>query len=318
MNQIEIQVKLIKYPKVEVDNEKRANGEKKLYYIMDALCKDNSTLPIVGFLSHRPQLGERLVITGKYTQYQGIKQFSFDYAEPVLALNYREMLHYAAERTNGIGDVIEQAIWDRYGENWSTEIKPNDVKGLTQDKFDALMLTLTAMENAKDRTKTISWLLSHKLTINFAEKAFVEFGAETINIVNANCYNLAQIDGYGFTTIDNGIRQTFGVDDFSPLRLEAGIIYTMKQLTERGDTLIDWNNLANEAQNTLKNASLEIISQTVGNLFTKGFLMGFPQIKKIALAAHYKAEKCIFDFITQDEKKTQEQDVLDMFTSKVF
>lgn len=317
MNQIEVQIKLIKYPKVELDNEKRANGETKLYYVMDALQKDNSTLPVVGFLAHRPQLGERFVLSGKFSNYQGLKQFAFDYAEPVLALNFREMLHYAAERTNGIGEVIEAAIWDKYGESWAKEIKPNEVKGLTQEKFDALLLTLTAMETAKDRTKTISWLLSHKLTINFAEKAYEEFGAETINIVSVNCYNLAQVDGYGFITIDNGIRQTFGVDDFSPLRLEAAIIYTMKQLTKRGDTLIDWENLKNEAQNTLKNASVEIISQTVSNLFTKGFLKGFPQIGKIALAAHYKAEKCIFDFITQGEK-TQEQEILSLFQSKVF
>lgn len=92
----------------------------------------------------------------------------------------------------------------------------------------------------------------------------------------------------------------------------------MKQLTERGDTLIDWQALANEAQNTLKNISLEVISQTTSNLFTKGYLMGFPQIGKIALTEHYKAEKKIFDFITSENEKTQNQKIMDMFTSRVF
>ena len=318
MNTLEVQIKNIKYPKVELDNEKRANGEIKLYYIMDATLKDNSSLPIVGFLAHRPQLGERMTISGKFTQYQGLKQFSFDYAEPLLYRNFREMLHYAVERTNGFGEALENAIWEKYGEAWSKEIEPNGVKGLSQDKFDALIITIHNLENEKDRTKTISWLLSHKLSINFAEKAYEEFGGNTINVVSANPYNLTQIDGYGFAVVDNGIRQTFDINDSSPLRLEAGIIYTMKQLTERGDTLVDWQNLANEAQNTLKNISLEVISQTTSNLFTKGYLMGFPQIGKIALTEHYKAEKKIFDFITSENEKTQNQKIMDMFTSHVF
>lgn len=318
-NTLEIQVKGIKYPKIELDNEKRANGEIKLYYIMDAVLKDNSSLPVVGFMPYRPQLGERLTVVGKFTTYQGLKQFTFDYAEPILYLNYKEMLHYAVERTSGFGEVLENEIWTKYGENWAKNIKPNGVKGLTQDKYDALVQTITQMESAKDRTKTISWLLSHKLSVKFAEKAYELFGGETISMVSANPYNLTKVDGFGFLAVDNGIRQTFDINDSSPLRLEAAIIYTMHTLTERGDTLVDWNNLANEAQNLLKNISIEVISQTVSNLFTKGWLMGFPQVGKIALTEHYKAERQIYDFISANvADKSPQQRLMEAFSSAVY
>lgn len=297
---LEVKIKKIRYPRAEEDAEKRNNGENKLFYFCDATLKDKTTVPIKGMLHTRPTEGERYNVTGKFTVYQGLRQFSFDYAEPVIAANQHELLKYAVELTSGFGEVLEEEIWKAYGDQWEELIAAGDIKGLTQNKVDALRETLTRLKLNAERTKVISWLISHGLSVKMSEKAYELFGGQTQTVLEKDCYQLARVEGVGFTTIDNGIRHFFHVEDTAEIRINAAILYAMQTLCERGDTLVAWETLQGEAFNLLKCISCEKISASVTALFAKGALVGFSAIRKIALARHYKAEMTIYDFIKSD------------------
>lgn len=299
---LRVQIKTIRYPNIQVDEQKRAEGEDKLFYIIDATLPDNSTLPIKGMLMARPAISERFDVTGKFTTYQGLRQFSFDFASPVVATNKRELLKYACEITSGFGDVLEGEIWDRYGETWDEDIKPNEIRGINENRLNALRETLEKLKLNAERTRVISWLISNGLSVNLAEKAVNLFGNETQAIIEKDCYQLIRVDGVGFAMVDNNIRHFFHVEDDDDIRVDAAILYAMQTLAERGDTLIDWNLLQTEVFNMLKCISCDRIAENVSGLFAKGQLVGFSSINKIALAKHYKAECIIYDFIRDKEK----------------
>lgn len=310
---LQIRIKNVRYPKIEQDQEKRNNGESRLFYICDATLNDNTTIPIKGMLPARPIIGEKLDVTGRFAVYQGLREFRFDFAQPVIAVNKRELLTYAVELTNGFGDYLEEEIWTKYGETWEDDITAGEIKGLTESKVNALKETIEKLRLNAERTKVISWLISHGLSVKMAEKAFELFGRETQITLEKDCYQLIRVDGVGFTMVDNSIRHFFHVEDTAEIRINAAILYGMQTLSERGDTLIEWNTLQGEVFNMLKVISCDRIAKAVTDLFAKGALVGFSAIGKIALAKHYKAETIIYHFIKEDEADADNKDVASMF-----
>lgn len=309
---LRIKVKTVRWPKVEVDQEKRNNGESRLFYVLDVTLADGTTTLAKGMMPNRPIIGEKLDLTGKFTVYQGLRQFSFDFAQPVITTNKRDLLTYAVELTTGFGDVLENDIWDTYGERWEDDIKAGDIKGLTENKVAALKETVTRLQLNAERTKVVSWLISHGLSVSMAEKTFELFGRETQITLEKDCYQLIRVDGVGFTMVDNSIRHFFHVEDTDEIRINAAILYGMQTLAERGDTLIEWETLQGEVFNMLKVISCDRIAKAVTDLFAKGALVGFSAIKKIALAKHYKAEMIIYHFIKED-KAGEKNDIASMF-----
>ena len=115
----EVKITYVKYPTEEADREKRQNGESKLFYILSADAPMGS-IACKGEMLFRPKIGEHLKLTGKWTEWNGTRQFDFRNCEIVIPVNPRDMLRYACELTKGFGPSLEEAIWKAKGEDWQT------------------------------------------------------------------------------------------------------------------------------------------------------------------------------------------------------
>lgn len=291
----EIKVTYVKYPAEEADREKRQNGESKLFYILAADAPMGS-IACKGEMLFRPKIGEHLKLTGKWTEWNGTRQFDFRNCEIVIPVNPRDMLRYACELTKGFGPSLEEAIWKAKGEDWQT-LELGDVKGITAAKLQDFRATIDEIGVREQQSRTIAWLMGHGLTANFAQGAWTTFGKDCISLVETNPYNLTQVPQYGFAAVDNGVRQTFGIADDDPRRIDAGIMYCMGVLTERGNTIVTWYELANECANKLPQISDETVAAHVADFFKTGALVGFSSTQSISLAQHYRAEKDIYNYV---------------------
>jgi hypothetical protein len=291
----EVKVTWVKYPSETDDRDKRNNGESKLFYILAAEGPMGG-IAAKGDMLFRPKIGEHLKLTGEWKEWNGTRQFAFRNCEIVIPVNPRDMLRYACELTKGFGPSLEEAIWKAKGEDWQ-DLAEGDVKGITPAKLQDFRATIEEIGVREQQSRTIAWLMGHGLTANFAQGAWVTFGKDCISLVEINPYNLTKVPQYGFAAVDNGVRQTFGIADNDDRRIDAGIMYCMGILTERGNTVVTWYELANECANKLPQISDNVIAAHVADFFKTGALVGFSSTQSISLAQHYRAEKDIYNFV---------------------
>jgi len=291
----EVKVTWVKYPSETEDRDKRNGGESKLFYIL-AAEGPMGNIAAKGDMLFRPKIGEHLKLTGEWKEWNGTRQFAFRNCEIVIPVNPRDMLRYACELTKGFGPSLEEAIWKAKGEDWQ-DLAEGDVKGITPAKLQDFRATIEEIGVREQQSRTIAWLMGHGLTANFAQGAWVTFGKDCISLVEINPYNLTKVPQYGFAAVDNGVRQTFGIEDNDPRRIDAGIMYCMGLLTERGNTVVTWYELANECANKLPQISDNVIAAHVADFFKTGALVGFSSTQSISLAQHYRAEKDIYNFV---------------------
>ena len=77
-----------------------------------------------------PKQNESLTLVGDWGEYKGQKEFKFKSAAPNIPVDSRAQLNYICKITSGIGEVLENKIWNELGEDWQ-KIEEGDVKGMT-------------------------------------------------------------------------------------------------------------------------------------------------------------------------------------------
>ncbi len=296
MESLNIRVEKVIYPNEVEDRAKRDAGERKLFYILSVATDTGIGTKAKGELSFRPRENERLTLKGDWTVYNGTRQFKWQDATADIPVDERSMLRYACELTSGIGPKFEEAIWEMYGEKWR-DIEAGKIKGLTMAKVDALHDTIQELETKAERSATIAFLLEHHLTLNMANAAFDKWGRNTVPTVRGNCYALCDLPNYGFRDIDADIRQTFGIADGDPRRVMAAIVYCMRLLTERGDTVVPWYLLFGQLKEKLGRAVPDgFIVDNLQASVIAGNIRYFVTTQMVSLAVDYAAEEVIWNF----------------------
>lgn len=122
-----------------------------------------------------------------------------------------------------------------------------------------------AWKAQQDNRHTMLFLQSHGVSPGYAHKIFRQYGEHTIERVRQNPYRLAhEIYGIGFQTAD-GIAAKLGYSKDAPLRLQAGILYVLHQLADRGHLYYPCDDLLSKCSTILKTlqAPLETALQTL-------------------------------------------------------
>ncbi|MDZ4785681.1 MAG: AAA family ATPase, partial [bacterium] len=107
-----------------------------------------------------------------------------------------------------------------------------------------------------------------------AHKIFRLYGQKTVEIITKNPYRLAQeVWGVGFTTADQ-IAANLGIKADSPLRLKAGILYTIQKAAEgEGHCFLTGTILSERAKSLLELEDNIDLSPFVDELKTEGDLI---------------------------------------------
>ena len=252
-----------------------------------------------GNMYWEPKQGEQLIFEGEWTVYQGRKEFQFKSASPDIPQDSRAQLAYICRITDGVGEALEGKIWEALGEDWH-KIDDGDVKGMTGKKLAAFREAMEQLKTNIVQVNTISFLMAKGASFNMSNAAWEQWEKETIGIVQADCFSLTNLPQYGFSHVDKGIRQNFGIADNDTRRIRAGILYTMRQLQADGSTIVEWNRLNDEAVKILK-TSRDLVLSEASKMIQEKTLKGFNvEGGLIATAYDFDNENLIWEYAIND------------------
>lgn len=252
-----------------------------------------------GKMSNMPRQGERFSFEGKWevSRYSGGMEFMFFHYSIDLPTDERSLLRLACEMTKGIGVALENKIWEALGENWRNIKYSDNIRGLTPTILTRLQETIEELNNQRERTSTVAWLMSVGCTVKMAEAAYDKWGAKTAVRVKEDPYLLAELPNYGFKDVDEHVRDKFGISKNDVRRVRAAIIYYVKQLTI-SDTVCAWPILFDKIHKAI-DAEPAFISQICSDLFKDGVLIPFRSTGMIAWHIDNANESAILAYATE-------------------
>jgi hypothetical protein len=252
-----------------------------------------------GKMPWRPKEKEDLILDGNWTVYKGEREFKFASARLNLPVSARDQLHYVVARTSGLGANTEEMIWALAGEKWQ-EIPEGAVPRLSGNVYQKWRLQIEALHSQATDAIAVAALMGKGCTQNMAMAAVAKWGKDTLGIVNSDPYRLAELKHYSYSDVDAKIRQAYGIGDGDERRIRSAVVYALRRLTDRGDTLIPWAELFQKTTGLLGGFADDISDMTC-KLFEDGTLKAFPESEGVSLAADWKAEMDIWDFINKQE-----------------
>ena len=260
------------------------------------ICKGN--------MAWRPDPYSKLELDGEWCSHNGERQFRFASAMLDVPTDPRAQLHYACTRTPGVGRTLEQAIWDKAGTAWKS-IAPGDVPRLSDRIHAELMVQVQALERDGEQARAVAWLMGKGASQKMACAAWERWENETTGIVTSNPFQLAELPHYGFRDVDGDIRAAFGIGDDDTRRVNAAIVYTLRQLTGGGSTVIEWGQLHRQCV-AMIGGHAALVTDCARDLFADGTLYGFPESQSVALMCDFRDERDIWDFVTGKQQQEEE------------
>lgn len=135
----------------------------------------------------------------------------------------------------GVGEVTARNIVERFGERTLDVMKTSpeklaEVKGISAKKAAEICATLREHGEMQD---TLVYLQRFDVSLNLALKIYKTYGARTEEVIKTNPYQLiSDVERVGFQTADK-IAQEVGITKDSDFRIRAGIIYTLKEASNK-------------------------------------------------------------------------------------
>ena len=181
--------------------------------------------------------GMRLELTGdyKYHTRHGLQFLaeSVKVVEPDGAAAIEKFLKSGIFK--GVGEVTARNIVERFGERTLDVMKTSpeklaEVKGISAKKAAEICATLREHGEMQD---TLVYLQRFDVSLNLALKIYKTYGARTEEVIKTNPYQLiSDVERVGFQTADK-IAQEVGITKDSDFRIRAGIIYTLKEASNK-------------------------------------------------------------------------------------
>ena len=194
-----------------------------------------------------PAVGERLMVTGKWTSHSSYgKQFEAEFLERLMPQTAMEILSYLSSRIiKGIGPKTAGRIVDRFGDQTLLimEREPErlaEVPGITREKARAMG------EEFRQRVgmrQLMEFFALHQLPAELAVRTYKRYGESTVELLYDDPYLL----------MDEGLDAPFGaVDRFAielgvagddPRRMEAGLLFELRYNLTAGHSFLPTDKL---------------------------------------------------------------------------
>ncbi len=205
---------------------------------------------VVGVLM-APTPGEILDMKGEWTHHPRFgEQFKLaSYRTRVPATVYGIRKYLGSGLIKGLGPVMAGRIVDRFGKK-TLDVIENDIQklaevdGIGEKRIAMISDAWDAQHEIRD---VMLFLQSHGVSSGYATKIFKQYGNRSIAVVRENPYRLAaDIYGIGFVTADQ-IAAKLGIAKNAPVRVEAGILYVLHQLSDDGNVYYPYEPLISKS-----------------------------------------------------------------------
>jgi len=211
------------------------------YAVLRLQCEDGQTATVVGTIP-RPTVGERLMVTGKWSSHQSYgKQFEAEFLERLMPQTENEILTYLSSRSiKGIGPVTATRIVRKFGAQTLhiMEHEPQrlaEISGISPAKAQAIAEEYRLQIGMR---QLMEFFALHQLPTELAVKAYKLYGDATVDLLYDDPYLL----------MDEGLEAPFGaVDRFAielgiagddPRRVEAGILFELHYNLSAGHSFL--------------------------------------------------------------------------------
>ena len=188
-------------------------------------------LDMQGEWSHHPKFGEQFKV--------------LEYRTKVPATVYGIRKYLGSGLIKGLGPVMAGRIVDTFGKE-TLEIIESDIQRLAEVAGigkKRIGMIATAWDAQRDIRDVMLFLQSHGVGSGYAAKIFKHYGSRSIAVVKENPYRLAtDIFGIGFVTADQ-IAAKLGIAKDAGIRVEAGILYVLNQLSDEGHVYFPYESL---------------------------------------------------------------------------
>lgn len=256
----------------------------------------------VGEIPYRPRENDQLILSGEWAVRQGEKQFKFSESRIDVPVNPRDTLHYVCGRTIGLGPAAESQLWDKLGPAWETATE-GCISRLKGRVFAEFQLQIEGLHGKSEEAKVVATLVGKGATANLASLAWATWGKETLGVVQADPYRLAELPNYSFQDIDRRIRKEYGITDSDPRRIRSAVVYALRRLTDKGDTVVQYADLFTQACGLLGGYADEV-GDAMGELFNDGTIKAFSESEGVSLKADWDAERLIWEYVENVGKQT--------------
>lgn len=227
---------------------------------------------VVGYMN-MPQVGIGVAVSGEFVENSRFgRQFKMDSYEMVLPATAEGMRHYLGSGlVKGVGPALAKRIVDTFKEETFKVIDENPdlltkVKGISPRIASEIK---SAWEDHVGIRDLIMFLQPHGVSTSLAVRIYKAYGSAALPTVKENPYRLAMdIRGIGFATAD-GIALKIGLEHDSPLRAEAGLLYTLQRLTNDGNVFYPLEELVHITADELA-LPVELVRSAVESLEMDG------------------------------------------------
>ncbi|MDR3156093.1 MAG: ATP-dependent RecD-like DNA helicase [Holosporaceae bacterium] len=225
---------------------------------------------IVGNITS-PTIGETLCMQGEWLMHPKFgKQFKIETCHCSVPDNCHGIEKYIGSGLiKGIGPLMAKRIVGIFKEN-TLDIIDTDiaqlatVPGIGKQRIEMIA---AAWQQQKEIRSVMIFLQSYGVGSSYAVKIFKRYGNKSIEVISTNPYRLANdISGIGFLTADK-IAKRMGFDENSVPRAEAGIIFSLNQLSLEGHVYCPLDELLVVAGKLL-NVGVGILHSAIQNMVT--------------------------------------------------
>lgn len=270
-------------------------------YIVFDLDAGGELITVVGELGEVAD-GESLILEGNYVTHKRFgTQFRAEYCEqklPDTAVNIEKYLSSGVIK--GIGSKIAERIVNVFGDRTLEIIEKephrlSEIKGISPARCKSIAEEAKKIFSLKMVT---SYLAQYEIKFSFAMKAYLKYGADTIDMIKMNPYLLCddsvELD---FKRADT-IAYDLSIERNSDKRIIAGIKYILKANTACGHSCLPLDFLSSKTVSVL-NISESDFYRSYDNAVEEFELFEYIKNEReyVYLPEYYNAEKFIADRI---------------------
>ncbi|OEU67436.1 MAG: recombinase RecD, partial [Desulfobacterales bacterium PC51MH44] len=220
-----------------------------------------------------PTPGEILKMRGEWVNHPKFgEQFKVvEYKTSVPATVFGIQKYLGSGLIKGLGPVMAGRIVKKFGKK-TLDIIEDEIEKLAQVKGigkKRIAMIQKAWDEQKEIRDVMLFLQSHGVSSGYATKIFKQYGNRSIAVVTENPYRLAMdIFGIGFVIADS-IAAKLGFPKDSPLRVEAGILYVLHQLSDEGHVFYPYESLVGKSREIL-GVNRDVVVKALGNIALDG------------------------------------------------
>ena len=216
------------------------------YAVLRLNCENGQAVTVVGTIP-LPSVGERLMVTGKWSNHSSYgKQFEAEFLERLMPQTAKDILQYLSSRAvKGIGPKIAARIVQKFGDQALIvmECEPErlaEISGISAAKAQAIGESFRLQVGMR---QLMEFFALHQLPAELAVKTYKMYGEQAIDLLYDDPYLLMdeQLEA-PFGAVDRfAINLGISADDHR--RVEAGILFELQYNLTAGHVFLPQDKL---------------------------------------------------------------------------